>query len=139
MKAKQITTYHVKGEAKTWEKALAPEDESKSVKMIESNVINLYPDFAFQTIEGFGGAMTESSAYLASSPGFPHRGMPADILRRILPSFRNTPVSGCRRGFSAESLPEPAFPLHRKQQHHSLRSSVQFSTDTAETTGSSEH
>ena len=37
MKAKQITTYHVKGEAKTWEKALAPEDESKSVKMIESN------------------------------------------------------------------------------------------------------
>ena len=66
MKAKQITTYHVKGEAKTWEKALAPEDESKSVKMIESNVINLYPDFAFQTIEGFGGAMTESSAYLLS-------------------------------------------------------------------------
>ena len=61
MKAKQITTYHVKGEAKTWEKALAPEDESKSVKMIESNVINLYPDFAFQTIEGFGGAMTEST------------------------------------------------------------------------------
>ena len=57
MKAKQITTYHVKGEAKTWEKALAPEDESKSVKMIESNVINLYPDFAFQTIEGFGGAL----------------------------------------------------------------------------------
>ena len=49
MKAKQITTYHVKGEAKTWEKALAPEDESKNVKMIESNVINLYPDFAFQT------------------------------------------------------------------------------------------
>ena len=66
MKAKQITTYHVKGEAKTWEKALAPEDESKSVKMIESNVINLYPDFEFQTIEGFGGAMTESSAYLLS-------------------------------------------------------------------------
>ena len=66
MKAKQITTYHVKGEAKTREKALAPEDESKSVKMIESNVINLYPDFAFQTIEGFGGAMTESSAYLLS-------------------------------------------------------------------------
>ena len=66
MKAKQITTYHVKGEAKTWEKALVPEDESKSVKMIESNVINLYPDFAFQTIEGFGGAMTESSAYLLS-------------------------------------------------------------------------
>ena len=60
MKAKQITTYHVKGEAKTWEKALAPEDESKSVKMIESNVINLYPDFAFQTIEGFGGAMGHS-------------------------------------------------------------------------------
>ena len=50
MKAKQITTYHVKGEAKTWEKALAPEDESKSVKMIESNVINLYPDFAFQYV-----------------------------------------------------------------------------------------
>ena len=73
MKAKQITTYHVKGEAKTWEKALAPEDESKSVKMIESNVINLYPDFEFQTIEGFGGAMTESSAYLLSRIWQPSR------------------------------------------------------------------
>ena len=41
MKAKQITTYHVKGEAKTWEKALAPEDESKSVKMIESCIRTL--------------------------------------------------------------------------------------------------
>ena len=47
MKAKQITTYHVKGEAKTWEKALTPEDESRSAKMIESNVVNLYPEFEF--------------------------------------------------------------------------------------------
>ena len=61
------TDYNVpcKSEAKTWEKALAPEDESKSVKMIESNVINLASGLAFQTIEGFGGAMTESSAYLS--------------------------------------------------------------------------
>ena len=35
MKAKQITTYHVKGEAKTWEKALAPEDESPPLNHIK--------------------------------------------------------------------------------------------------------
>ena len=32
MKAKQITTYHVKGEAKTWEKALAPEERVQERK-----------------------------------------------------------------------------------------------------------
>ena len=34
MKAKQITTYHVKGEAKTWEKALDLKVNSPEVKMI---------------------------------------------------------------------------------------------------------
>lgn len=38
-------------------------------------------------------------------------------LRRILPRFRNTPVSGCRRGFSAESLPN-------RHSHCTVNSSI---------------
>ena len=40
-------------------------DEAQS-KTVEANVINVYPDFTYQQIEGFGGAITESTAYLLS-------------------------------------------------------------------------
>ncbi len=30
---------------------------------VENEVVNLYPDFTYQTITGFGGAMTEAAAY----------------------------------------------------------------------------
>lgn len=59
--------------------------------MIESNVINLYPDFAFQTIEGFGGAMTESSAYLLSRMDEKHRIRHYRIFRTGRPSCKICP------------------------------------------------
>lgn len=64
MQVRQITTYHAKGQAHTEEKMFSTRQEALEETMTESNVVNLYPQFAFQTIEGFGGAMTESSAYL---------------------------------------------------------------------------
>lgn len=66
MQVRQITTYHMKGKAYTCEKEFPMEPEMTKEAMTESNVVNLYPEFLFQTIEGFGGAMTESSAYLLS-------------------------------------------------------------------------
>ncbi len=66
MQVKQVTTYHAKGKAYTYEKTFAAKTEALEEYMTESNVVNLYPEFTFQTIEGFGGAMTESSAYLLS-------------------------------------------------------------------------
>lgn len=64
MKGTQITTYHVDGEAVIKKKMLEVKTEQEDERLVESNVINLYPDFEFQEIRGFGGAMTESSAYL---------------------------------------------------------------------------
>lgn len=66
MKVKQITTYHAKGKAYIYEKEFPMKQEAQEETMTESNVVNLYPEFTFQTIEGFGCAMTESSAYLLS-------------------------------------------------------------------------
>ncbi len=40
--------------------------EKATGRLIESNVIGLYPNYTFQTIEGFGCAMTESACYLLS-------------------------------------------------------------------------
>lgn len=47
------------------EKALQLQPEPQD-KKIEADVINVYPDFKYQVIEGFGGAITESTAYLLS-------------------------------------------------------------------------
>lgn len=64
MKGMQYTTFHVNGEAVEKESVLDIRTEQADEKMVESNVVNLYPDFELQEIKGFGGAMTESSAYL---------------------------------------------------------------------------
>ncbi len=64
MKGMQMTTYHVDGEAISKETALKVRMEQADERLVESNVVNLYPEFEFQEIRGFGGAMTEASAYL---------------------------------------------------------------------------
>lgn len=66
MEIRQITTYQAKGKPYTYQKTFSMKPEQMEETMTESNVVNLYPQFSFQTIEGFGGAMTESSAYLLS-------------------------------------------------------------------------
>ena len=41
-------------------------DEAMLPKAIEANVVGLYPDHAFQTMEGWGCTLTESACYLLS-------------------------------------------------------------------------
>ncbi|MBQ9614243.1 MAG: glycoside hydrolase family 30 protein [Lachnospiraceae bacterium] len=40
--------------------------EENIKEVVESHVIGIYPDYTFQTMEGFGCAMTETSCYLLS-------------------------------------------------------------------------
>jgi glucosylceramidase len=40
--------------------------EFKAVDEVENQVLNLYPQFRYQTFQGFGGALTESAAYIYS-------------------------------------------------------------------------
>lgn len=54
------------GKARRLEKQLILQKESDLSTMIESNVIGIYPDYTFQTMEGWGCAMTESACFLLS-------------------------------------------------------------------------
>ena len=64
MDCKQIITYAANGKGYTSEKQLPVTLEADEARHLESGVINIYPQIEYQTIEGFGGAMTETSAYL---------------------------------------------------------------------------
>lgn len=64
IKCKQFTTFSTNGKAYPQEFTLPVTLESDEPRHLESGVLNLYPHVTYQTIEGFGGAMTESSAYL---------------------------------------------------------------------------
>lgn len=64
---RQITTFCVDGEAVVKEKELAVTREADEPTHLESGVINLYPEISYQEIEGFGCAMTETSAYLLAT------------------------------------------------------------------------
>ena len=66
MKCKQYTTVaaHGKGIPFTWE--LPVTLEADEARHVENGVINLYPRIQYQRIDGFGAAMTETSAYLFS-------------------------------------------------------------------------
>ena len=41
-------------------------DESLEKRAVEMNVVNIYPQVSYQTIRGFGGAMTEAAGYALS-------------------------------------------------------------------------
>ncbi|ADU29101.1 glycoside hydrolase family 30 protein [Evansella cellulosilytica] len=64
MKAKQITTYSANGKTypDTYEIPVTLEEDE--LFHLESGVLNIYPDITYQKIEGFGGSITESVAYL---------------------------------------------------------------------------
>ena len=65
--AQKTVTYDVStGETKIIRNTLSVENEADLDVHVESNVIGLYPDYKFQTMEGFGCALTESSCYLLS-------------------------------------------------------------------------
>ncbi len=48
------------------EKELQWVEEASLVKAVEARVVGLYPDYTFQTVEGWGCAMTEAACYLLS-------------------------------------------------------------------------
>ncbi len=54
------------GKIRTEQSALTWADESALPKAVEANVIGLYPDYTFQTMAGWGCAMTETTCYLLS-------------------------------------------------------------------------
>lgn len=68
MKGKQLTVLHDQKTGKTTrqEADLKILDESALSKQVESNVVGIYPAYGFQTFEGYGCAMTESSCWLLS-------------------------------------------------------------------------
>ena len=64
MRAKQIITFSANGKTYPETCDIPVTLEADEPTHLESNVLNLYPDITYQTIEGFGGAITESVAYL---------------------------------------------------------------------------
>ena len=67
MKCRQITTFAANGIGYPVERDLPVTLEADEPRHLESGVINLYPEITYQTITGFGGAMTDTSAYLLST------------------------------------------------------------------------
>lgn len=99
MKAVQKTvSYDVHtGITSVQEKDLPLREEASLQVHVESSVVGLYPDYRFQTVEGFGCALTESACYLLSklsegerrralSLWFSKEGMNASFLRLSIDS-----------------------------------------------------
>ncbi len=68
MEARQKITYYdcASGRVTFEERTPAVVDESTLARQVESNVVGVYPDYLYQTMEGFGCAMTESACWLLS-------------------------------------------------------------------------
>ncbi len=66
MKAKQFTTFSVNGRAVPEICDVPVTLEADEPQHLESGVINVYPQIEYQTINGFGGAITETVGYLLS-------------------------------------------------------------------------
>ena len=64
MKITQMTTWFDGNDIKQDEKYLNAVIEAEQEKHVELGAVNIYPQVRYQTIEGFGGAMTEASAYV---------------------------------------------------------------------------
>ena len=64
MKCTQSITYSAAGKPVRVCREIPVTKEADEARHLESGVINLYPEIGYQTIEGFGGAMTETAASL---------------------------------------------------------------------------
>ena len=64
MKARQFTTFSVNGKTIPSTYEIPVTAEADEPRHLESGVLNVYPQVEFQTIEGFGGAITETVGYL---------------------------------------------------------------------------
>ena len=62
----------------------APLEQTLSLALdtqgVENQVVNLYPDVTGQTIEGFGGAVTDAAGYVYAQ-------MPADKRRQLMQDY----------------------------------------------------
>ena len=67
MNCKQYLTFAANGVGYSDCKTLPVTPEADEPRHLESGVINLYPNITYQTIGGFGGAMTDTASYLFSS------------------------------------------------------------------------
>ncbi len=68
MKARQRITYYDCSDGRVSFEERTPRvvEESTLARQVESNVVGIYPDYIYQTMEGFGCAMTESACWLLS-------------------------------------------------------------------------
>ena len=68
MEALQKTIYFStdSGQVMRKTKPLQVLQEKDLTKVVESKVLGIYPDYTYQTVEGFGCAMTETACYLLS-------------------------------------------------------------------------
>lgn len=64
MKCTQYVTYTAGGKPVQAVNEIPVTLEADELRYLEEDLINFYPQFTYQTIEGFGGAMTGTSAYL---------------------------------------------------------------------------
>ena len=62
MKLELFTTYGTG----TWQEQFHQVVAFQKDQGLENQVVNLYPDVKFETIEGFGGAITDAAAYVYS-------------------------------------------------------------------------
>lgn len=67
MEMKQIITYAVNSKSVSEARLLPVTLEADEPRHLESGVINLYPEITYQTIDGFGGAITDTVGYLYST------------------------------------------------------------------------
>ncbi len=77
MRCRSITTFAANGVGYKSEKVLPVTPEADEPRHLESGVINLYPEMEYQTVKGFGGAMTDTAAYLLTE-------MPEEERRRAM-------------------------------------------------------
>lgn len=73
MKIRQFTVAKTKTDQKIYEPVVNKDG-------VEENVVNLYPNLQFETFEGFGGAVTDSAAYVYSL-------MSEDKKRKLLETY----------------------------------------------------
>ena len=68
MRADQSSLFFCRKEEKIMrqDSGIPVQDESRFAHIVENHVIGLYPGYTFQTVEGFGCALTESACYLLS-------------------------------------------------------------------------
>ena len=92
---KIVSTCYAGGEISTQTKTVEKETDYSRV---ESCVVNIYPDAEYQTLLGFGGAVTEAAGYVYQSLNEESRKKVGNLLPRTSRLRASTPSFGMRKG-----------------------------------------